>query len=40
VTGDKELLFLKHHKSTRIITPAAIIKLLKEAEGGEPRKHE
>jgi uncharacterized protein len=38
VTGDKELLFLKHHQSTRIITPAAMIALLKEAESGEPRK--
>ncbi len=27
VTGDKELLSLKHHKSTRIITPAAMIAL-------------
>ena len=29
VTGDKELLSLKHHKSTRILTPAAMIELLK-----------
>jgi putative PIN family toxin of toxin-antitoxin system len=29
VTGDKELLSLKHHKSTRIITPAAMIGTLK-----------
>jgi putative PIN family toxin of toxin-antitoxin system len=28
VTGDKELLSLKHHKSTRIITAAATIELL------------
>jgi len=35
VTGDKELLFLERHKSTRIITPAAMIELLKEAESGE-----
>jgi predicted nucleic acid-binding protein len=30
VTGDKELLSLKRHKSTRIITPAAMIELLKD----------
>jgi hypothetical protein len=30
VTGDKELLALKHHKSTRIVTPAAMIEILKE----------
>ncbi len=35
VTGDKELLALKHHKSTRILTPAAMIELLKETAGGE-----
>lgn len=29
VTGDKELLSLKRHKSTRIITPAAMIEALK-----------
>ena len=29
VTGDKELLALKQHKSTRIITPAMMIELLK-----------
>jgi len=29
VTGDKELLLLKQHKSTRIITPAAMVELLK-----------
>jgi putative PIN family toxin of toxin-antitoxin system len=29
VTGDKDLLSLKHHKSTRIITPAAMIEILK-----------
>jgi hypothetical protein len=29
VTGDKRLLSLKRHKSTRIITPAALIHLLK-----------
>jgi hypothetical protein len=32
VTGDKELLALKHHKPTRIITPAAMIEILKESE--------
>ena len=32
VTGDKELLALKHHKSTRIVTPAAMIEFL-EARG-------
>jgi len=32
VTGDKELLALKHHKSTRMITPAAMIEILKVAE--------
>jgi hypothetical protein len=32
VTGDKELLSLKKYKSTRIITPAAMIELLKEVE--------
>jgi hypothetical protein len=35
VTGDKELLSLKQHKSTRIITPAAMIEILKEAESGK-----
>jgi uncharacterized protein len=34
VTGDKELLALKHHKSTQIITPAAMIEVLK-AQGGK-----
>lgn len=32
VTGDKELQSLKHHKSTRIVSPAAMINFLKEAE--------
>ena len=32
VTGDKELLSLKQHKSTRIITAAAMIELLREPE--------
>ena len=32
VTGDKEFLSLKQHKLTRIITPAAMIELLREAE--------
>jgi hypothetical protein len=35
VIGDKELLSLKYHKSTRIITPAMMIELLQEAESGE-----
>ena len=30
VTGDKPLLGLKRHKSTRIVTPAALLKLLKD----------
>ena len=30
VTGDKPLLSLKRHKSTRIVTPAALLELLKE----------
>jgi len=29
VTGDKQLLSLKQHKSTKIIIPAAMIELLK-----------
>jgi hypothetical protein len=33
VTGDKELLALKHHGPTRIITPTAMIQVLKTAEG-------
>ena len=32
VSGDKELLRLKRHKSTRSITPAAMIELLNEIE--------
>jgi len=28
VTGDKQLLSLKHHKFTRIITPATLVELL------------
>jgi putative PIN family toxin of toxin-antitoxin system len=32
VSGDKELLSLKNHKNTRIITPAAMIELLDEAD--------
>jgi uncharacterized protein len=32
VTGDKEILSLQHHKSTRIITPAAMIELLDDAD--------
>ena len=30
VTGDKPLLALKRHKSTRILTPAALLSLLKD----------
>ena len=30
VTGDKPLLALKHHKSTHIVTPAALLSLLKD----------
>jgi putative PIN family toxin of toxin-antitoxin system len=33
VTGDKPLLGLKRHKSTRIITPAALVELLQERSG-------
>ena len=33
VTGDKGLLALKHHESTRIMTPTAMIEALKSAEG-------
>ncbi|MGA2987873.1 MAG: putative toxin-antitoxin system toxin component, PIN family [Terriglobia bacterium] len=32
VTSDRELLSLKRHGSTRIVTPAAMIELLREAE--------
>jgi putative PIN family toxin of toxin-antitoxin system len=35
VTGDKGLLSLRHHRSTRIITPAAMIEVLKEAGSGK-----
>jgi len=35
VTGDKELLSLKHHKPARIVTAAAMIEILKAAESGE-----
>jgi uncharacterized protein len=38
VTGDKELLSLKDHKSTRIITAAGMIELLKKAESGDQPK--
>jgi uncharacterized protein len=34
VTGDKELLSLEHHKSTRIVTPAAMIEAL-QSQGNE-----
>jgi hypothetical protein len=37
VTGDKQLLSLKRHKATRIITPAAMIEILKDAESGGQR---
>src|SRR5260370_37494348 len=37
VTGDKELLSLKRHKSTRLITPAAMIDLLQDAESSGRR---
>jgi uncharacterized protein len=33
VSGDKELLALKHHGPTRIISPSAMIQVLKTAEG-------
>jgi predicted nucleic acid-binding protein len=32
VTGDKQLLSLKQHKSTRIITPVAMTEVLKAAK--------
>ena len=35
VTGDHELLSLKQHKSTRIISPAAMIGILKKEESAE-----
>jgi putative PIN family toxin of toxin-antitoxin system len=35
VTGDKELLAQRRHKSARVVTPAAMIEILKEAESGE-----
>ena len=38
VTGDKQLLSLKQHLSTRIITPAAMVELLQEAASGGQRK--
>lgn len=34
VTGDKELLSLKEHKSTRMITPATTIEILEQDENG------
>jgi len=34
VTGDMELLSLKRHKATRIVTPAAMVEALK-AQGGK-----
>ncbi len=38
VTGDKQLLSLKQHQSTRIITPVAMVELLQEAASGGQRK--
>jgi hypothetical protein len=40
VTGDKELLSLTQHKSTRSITPVAMIEILKEGDitSSEQRK--
>ena len=35
VTGDKELVALKLHRSTRIISPTAMIEILEEAESDE-----
>src|SRR5208282_5209780 len=34
VTGDKKPLSLRRHKSTRIVTPAAMIEILKKADPG------
>ncbi len=34
VTGDKGLLALRRHSSTRIVTPAAMLEILQEAESG------
>lgn len=38
VTGDKELLLLKQHKSTRIVGPAGMVELLEQAESGQRGK--
>jgi putative PIN family toxin of toxin-antitoxin system len=38
VTGDKQLLSLKRHGSTRLITPTAMIGILKEGESDERRR--
>jgi putative PIN family toxin of toxin-antitoxin system len=35
VTGDKALLSVRRHKSTRIVTPGTMIELLKEADGDD-----
>jgi hypothetical protein len=35
VTGDRGLLSLEQHRSIRIITPAAMIEILKKAESGK-----
>jgi hypothetical protein len=40
VTGDKKLLSLKQHRSARIVTPAAMIEILLEAERGERGKNQ
>jgi putative PIN family toxin of toxin-antitoxin system len=40
VSGDKELLSLKQHRSTRIVTPDAMIEILLEAERGERGKNQ
>jgi uncharacterized protein len=35
VTGDKKLASVRRHRSTRIVTPAAMLELLKQVGGGE-----
>ena len=40
VTGDKELLSLKQHRSSRIVTPAAMLEILLEVERGERGKNQ
>jgi putative PIN family toxin of toxin-antitoxin system len=39
VTGDKELLRLKRHQSTRIITPTAMIEVLKSGSKTSAERH-